>query len=92
MLESRHSSTNNNHYLLLEKLTPKQQLNVKGTIIDANNRLNRIFLSFDSFNPEFSPRSRLIDIYHSHLSFYSTIHTNNKSRKVYFYKLNKTIL
>ena len=46
MLESRHSNTNNNHHLLLEKLTPKQQLNIKSPIIDVNNRLNRIFHSF----------------------------------------------
>ena len=43
MLESRHLDNNSIHCLLLEKLVFKQQLNVKESIIDANNRLTGFF-------------------------------------------------
>ena len=42
------------------------QTEVKSSIIDANNRLNGIFHSFDSFNNEFFPRNRFIDMFPSH--------------------------
>ena len=71
MLESRHLDNNRIHQLLLEKLTPKQQLNIKGFIVDTNNRLNEVLLSLNSFSSEFLPGNRLIDIYSSCFSFHS---------------------
>jgi len=62
---------------------PRQQLLLKGPIVDENNRLNRIFPSFDSFSNEFSLGDRLIDIFASHISFHSTNRKNEKSRKVH---------
>jgi len=56
MLKSRHSDNNSTHCLLLEKLTPKQQLNIKGSIVDANNKINGVFSLFNPFGFEFSPR------------------------------------
>jgi len=44
-------------------MTLNQQLNVKGSIVDTNNRLNGIFPSFNSLNYEFSPSYRLIDMF-----------------------------
>ena len=88
MLESRHSNTNS---LSLEKSTPKQQLNIKDTIIDANNRLNEMFPSFNPFSSEFSLGSRLIDIYPSYISFHFITQSNEESRKVHFCKLNEII-
>ena len=92
MLESRHSNTNNNHHLLLEKLTPKQRLKVKGPIMDANNRLNGIFHSFNSLISEFSLGNRLIDILPSHFSFHLLNRKNKESKKAHICKLNKLIL
>ena len=40
-----------------ENMTPKQQLKIKGSIINANNHLNGIFPSFNSLSYEFSPRT-----------------------------------
>ena len=88
MLESRHSNTNS---LSLEKLTSKQKLNIKDTIIDANNRLNEMFPSFNPFSSEFSLGSRLIDIYPSYISFHFITQSNEESRKVHFCKLNEII-
>ena len=44
-------------------MTLNQQLNVKGSIVDTNNRLNRIFPSFNFLKYEFSPGYRLIDMF-----------------------------
>ena len=82
MLESRHLDNNSIHCLLLKKLTPKQQLNVKESIVDANNRPNRVFPSFIPFSSEFSPGNRLINIYSSCFSFHFT-DKHEKDRKVH---------
>jgi len=55
LLKSRHSDSNNNHQLTLEKLTFKQQLKLKSPVVDANNRLNGVFPLFISLSSEFSP-------------------------------------
>jgi len=63
-------------------------LNVKGSIIDANNRLNRVFFSFISFSSEFSPGNKLIDIYPSHFS----LDKHEECRKVHIQKLDNFTL
>ena len=92
MLESRHLNNNSTHHLLLKNLTPKQQLNIKGFTVNTNNRLNRVFSSFNSFSSKFSSRNRLIDIFNNHFSFYSTNRKSKESRKVYNCKLNEITL
>ena len=87
MLESRHLDNNSIYCLLLENLTPKQWLNIKESIVDANNRLNRVFPSFIPFSSEFLPRNRLIDIYPSCFSFHST-DKYEEDRKLHIQKLN----
>ena len=82
ILESRYSNNNSIHCLLLEKVTFKQQLNIKESIVDANNRLNRVFPSFIPFSSEFLPKNRLIDIYSSYFFFHST-NKYKKGRKAY---------
>jgi len=91
MLESRHLDNNSIYHLSVKKLTPKQWLNVKGFIVDANNRLNGVFPSFIPFNSEFLPGNRLIDIYSSHFSFHS-INKHEKDRKVHIWKLGNLTL
>ena len=55
LLELRHINDNNIHQLFLERLTPRQWLNIKDPIVDANNKLNGVFPSFDLFSSKFSP-------------------------------------
>ena len=66
-------------------------MNIKGSIVDANNRLNGIFNSFNSFNSEFSLGNRLIDIFSSCFSFHLSDRKSVEVKKVYLYKLNKLI-
>jgi len=91
MLESRHLDNNSIYHLSVKKLTPKQWLNVKEFIVDANNRLNWVFPSFIPFSSEFLPGNRLIDIYPSRFSFYS-INKYEKGRKVHIQKLGNLTL
>ena len=72
-------NNSNIYQLLLEMLTPRQQLMIKDSIVDANNKLNGVFPSFDLFSSKFSPEDRLIDILSSCFSFYSV----NRSKSAY---------
>jgi len=60
--------------------------------MNANNRLNRIFNSFNPFSSKFSLENRLINIFSSHFSFYLLDRKNVESKKAYMCKLNKLIL
>ena len=76
----------------MEKLIPKQRLKVKGFIVDANSRLNRVFKSFDSFNNEFSPGNRLINMFSSCFLFYSSDRKSAEIRKTYLHKPNEMLM
>ena len=91
LLESRHSSNQDYHQLLMEKLISKQRLKIKGSIIDANNRLNGIFKSFNLFNNKFSPWNRLIDLFSSHFSFYLSDRKYVDTRKIHLCKLDEVV-
>jgi len=56
----------------------KQQSNIKGLIMNIDNRFNEIVSSFVLFSNKFSPGDRLIDIFPSYFSFHSS---NRKSKK-----------
>ena len=91
LLKSKHSSNHHHYYLSIEKLTSKWRLKVKCPIVDANNRLNGVFNSFDPFNNEFSPGNRLIDIFPSCFLFYLSDRKSAETRKTYLHKLNKIV-
>ena len=62
------------------------------TIVNMDNRINKVFLSFNSFSSEFSPRDKLIDVFSSCFSFHSTNRKSEDSIRVYICKLDKTTL
>ena len=67
-------------------------MNIKESIVDTNNRLNKVFSSFNSFSFEFSSGDRLIDIFPSCFSFYSMDRKSEEGRTVHICKLNKLTL
>ena len=81
LLEARPFLNIDPHHLLLDSLTLYQRVNIKSTIIDMNDRFNKIFPAFDPLNKEFSPRSRIIDIFVSHFSFHPFIKSSNNFLK-----------
>ena len=92
LLESRYIENTNSHCLLLENMTPKQQLKIKSSIVDTNNCLNGIFPVFDSLNSEFSPGSQLVDTFSSCFSFHQTNHRNKESKAAHICKLDECVL
>ena len=66
-------------------------MKVKSSIVDANNRLNGVFNYFDSFNNEFSPGNRLMDIYPSHFTFHHSNRKNSDTRKTHLCYLNEIV-
>ena len=69
MLKHHHSNALNLHCLFLEKLTSKQRLKVKSSIIDTNSCLNRILPLFNSLHKKLTPGFWLVDIFSNHFSF-----------------------
>lgn len=70
LLESRPNLYINQYHLSLDLLTPQQWERIKSSIIDIDNRFNKVFPFFDLYNLKFSPSSRIIDNFHSHFSFH----------------------
>jgi len=56
----------------------RQQSNIKGPIMDMNNRFNEIIPSFVLFSSEFSSGDRLIDKFSNH--FLSILQTEKIKR------------
>jgi len=73
-------------------MTSKQWLKIKSSIININNHLSGIFLSFNSLNKESFPRSRLIDIFSSCFLFYKADHKKEESKAAYYCKLDEIVL
>ena len=51
------------YYLLLDKVTFKQRLKIKSSIIDTNNYLNSILLFFNFLHKELSSDFYLVDTF-----------------------------
>ena len=69
LLESRLVLCNNPYCFSLDLLISCQWKMIKGSIIDMDNRFNKVFPSFDPHNKEFSPSSWIIDIFPSWFFF-----------------------
>ena len=67
-------------------------MNIKGSIVDTNNRLDEVFSFFSPFSSKFSSEDKLINIYPSCFYFHSSDKKSKESRKAYICKLNKLIL
>ena len=71
---------------------PKQQLKIKGPIIDIDNRFNEIISSFSSFNYEFLLGYRLVDIFPNYFVFHSLDRKSDSSVKSHLHNLKNITL
>jgi len=69
LLDKHHSKRAELYCISITYLTSKQCLKIKKSVINTNNWLNEVFLSFDSLNKEISPGFHLINILFKHFSF-----------------------
>ena len=78
------------HYskIAISYLMIKQYSKIKSPIIDINNHLNKVLLSFDSLNKELSFRFHLVDIF---LDCFSFLLVNQKDSDILTSYHNKLI-
>ena len=78
------------HSVFLKSLISRQRLNVKGHLVDSNNKIYGIFPSFSPLHPELFPGSRIIDNFLDCFSFNLSI--RNKNVKIWCQQLDNMIL
>jgi len=92
LLEARPMDDSKTHQILLEWLTPKQQLNIKSPIMDIDNRFNKILPSFSPLNHKFLLGNRLIDILPNHFLFHYLNRKSKNSIKNHIHNLENITL
>lgn len=92
LLKSNSFSDSIPYHLSLNNLIYKQQQKIKSPIVDMDNWYNKVFPSFNSFNKEFIPSHRLIDIFSNRFSFHITRKWYENSLKEYIWSLNNIAL
>ena len=78
------------HPVSLKSLTSCQKSNIKGHLVDSNNKLYGIFSSFSPLYLELFPGSRIIDNFSDCFSF--NLATRNKNDKICFQQLDNMVL
>jgi len=61
----------------------KQQIAIKSSVVDTNNHLNGIFLSFNFLNREFHQRNRLVNSFSNCFSFHKANHSSEENKLHY---------
>ena len=78
------------HSVSLKSLTSCQRSNVKGHLVDSNDKAYGIFPSFSPLHLELSLGSRIIDNFPNHFSFNLSI--RNKNKKTWCQQLDNMVL
>ena len=68
------------HNISINNLISKQRLRLKSSLIDTDNRYNKLLFSFSYFNEELNLENWLIDFFSDQFSFHSCL-SNIKSHK-----------
>ena len=89
-MDSPFNSPKCHHSVSLKSLTSHQRLNVKGHLVDSNDKAYGIFPSFSLLYLELSPGSRIIDNFLDHFSFNLSI--RNKNKKTQCQQLDNMVL
>ena len=60
LLKRNYMNNSSQHQILLKAMILSQKLNIKSSIMNANNCLNGVLLLFDLLNREFHPGQRFV--------------------------------
>ena len=90
LIDSPFSLLKHQYPIELKSLTSCQRSNIKGHLVDSNNKSYGIFSSFSSLHPELSLGSRIIDNFSDCFSFNLAI--RNKNDKIRFQQLDNMVL
>ena len=74
----------------IKMLTNHQKTTAKGHLINSNNKLFGVFLSFSPLHLEFNPGSRIVDKFSDRFSF--NLSNRKKNNKICFQQLDKITL
>ena len=69
LIDSSFGSPHNWHPSFLYNFTDHQKKNIKGHLVDTNNRSHMLFSAFSPTHPEFSSGFQIIDIFSDRFSF-----------------------
>ena len=69
LMDDSHNSLTNHSPHSIKWFTKRQKSNIKGHLINSNNKLFGVSPSFSPLNPEFIPGSRVVDIFPDRFSF-----------------------
>jgi len=69
LINSSFGSAYNRHPSSLYNFTNHQKKNIKGYLVDTNNRSHVLFSMFSSTHPEFSSGFQIVDIFSDRFSF-----------------------
>ena len=90
LIDSPFNSSKHHYSVSLKSLTSCQRLNVKGHLVDSNDKAYEVFPSFFPLYLELSPGSRIIDNFSDHFSFNLSI--RNKNKKTQCQQLDNIVL
>ena len=83
LMDSLFRSPHNHHPSSLSNFTNYQRKNIKGHLVNTNNRSHGLFPAFSSTHPELSPGFRIIDIFSGRFSF--NLYMKGKSDKLHIH-------
>ena len=81
---------NHQHLFSLRSFTDWQRTKIKGHLTDVNNRSYSVFSLFSPLHPEFSPSSRIIDIFSNFSSF--NLSNKKKNDKTHLHQLDSMVI
>ena len=90
LIDSSFSSPYNWHSFFLDYFTEQQRVNIKGHLVDSNNRSHRLFPSFSPTYPELSLGFRIIDNFSNRFSF--NLCNKEKNDKFHVHQLDSVVI
>ena len=90
LIDSSFGSPQNQHSSSLCNFTKHQRKNIKGHLVDINNRSHRLFPAFSPTHPELFPGSQIIDIFSDRFSFNLCI--KEKNNKLCIHQLDSMVI
>jgi len=89
LIDSPFNSLKHHHSVSLKSLISCQRFNIKGHLVDSNDKAYGIFPSFSPLHPELSLGSRIIDNFPDRFSF--NLSSRNKNEKTHCQQLDNMV-
>ena len=91
LLDNHHSKKAKHYCLSIGNFTDRQWLKIKSSIVDTNNYLNKVYLSFNILYKDLLPGFHLVDNFPNHFSFYTVNWKNIENMNAHIWSLDKLL-